>query len=159
MSYYKDKKNSYKQPTEVDTSKDHRVKSVEEALANWMEHGLDEKAVKTIESFGKYLAEAEMSSSQFRNFYGKVRSLKARHFGEAGNTVSPQDRRDFIMLRPMLKYAVARMKGDGLKYFAEQMDKALIAVGSHYHQFPHFVDFLEATLAYHKFYAKPKLTA
>jgi CRISPR type III-A-associated protein Csm2 len=60
-----------------------------------------------------------------------------------------------LLLRPKIAYAEARVlsktQNSRIQDFRKIMEKAHLAVSDEKH-FQNFVDFLEATLAYHKFY-------
>jgi len=133
---------------------------------NWVRDGMTVDAVRFTEFFGRYLIGPKlvedkrnvgkqmlifvggMSTSQIRNFFGEVRKLQMKGF--ASNTG------DFAMLRPRLAFAKVRSKENvnadtRIKDF-EQVMLALmdnIEPGNNEH-FQNFVDFLEATVAYHK---------
>lgn len=116
---------------------------------------LGEKAVPFAEEFGKHLCDLQqerpgreaMTTNQIRNFFGEVRRIQAKGY--------EKDKTAFLLLRPKLAYAQARVVAkqgrSRITDFREVMDKAHQAVANGAH-FQNFVDFLEATLAYHKFY-------
>ncbi|MBN8685007.1 MAG: type III-A CRISPR-associated protein Csm2 [Chitinophagales bacterium] len=121
----------------------------------WIQTGLDESTIEFADNFGKHLCDLQqdrpgreaMTTSQIRNYFGEVRRIQAKGY--------ENDRPSFLLLRPKLAYAQARvvskMGKSRISDFKEVMDTAHKAVSSK-EQFQHFVDFLEATLAYHKFY-------
>lgn len=123
---------------------------------NWIAaDNLHENAVPFAEEFGKHLCDLQqdrpgreaMTTSQIRNFFGEVRRIQAKGY--------EKDKTAFLLLRPKLAYAQARVVSklgrSRITDFREVIDKAHQAVGNGDH-FQNFVDFLEATLAYHKFY-------
>ena len=132
----------------------------------WVRTGMTVEAVRFTEYFGRYLIGPKliddkkapgqqmlifvggMSSSQIRNFFGEVRKLQMKGF--ANNTG------DFAMLRPRLAFAKVRSKENAnadtrIKDFEQVLTILMdnIESGNAEH-FQNFVDFLEATVAYHK---------
>ncbi len=55
----------------------------------------------------------------------------------------------FLLLRPKMAYADKRHENDGLKALKEIFDKAYLEVNDSDH-FNNLMNFMEATLAYHK---------
>lgn len=121
---------------------------------------LHEDAIPFAQSFGEHLCDIQgnrpgreaMTTSQIRNFFGEVRRIQAKiqqsEFEGANKT-------SFLLLRPKLAYAQARVISkvgkSRIEDFRNVIDRAHIAVRDKEH-FQNFVDFLEAVLAYHKFY-------
>jgi CRISPR-associated protein Csm2 len=125
----------------------------------WITVGIDETAVQFADEFGQHLCDLQqdrpgreaMTSSQIRNFFGEVRRIQAKvQVDGFDNNKTP-----FLLLRPKLAYAQARVVSkvgrSRITVFREIMDEAHLAVKNKDH-FQNFVDFLEATLAYHKFH-------
>lgn len=133
----------------------------------WAKTGLTVEAVHFAEYFGRFLVGPKivedkknpgkqmvifvggMSTSQIRNFFGEVRKLQMKGF--AANTG------DFAMLRPRLAFAKVRAGKDSfnadtrIKDFESVMLQFMDSIEpSNNDQFQNFVDFLEATVAYHK---------
>jgi CRISPR-associated protein Csm2 len=94
-----------------------------------------------------------MTTSQIRNFFGEVRRIQAK---VQQSNFEGTNKTAFLLLRPKLAYAQARVISkvgkSRIEDFRTVMDKAHIAVINK-EQFQNFVDFLEAVLAYHKFYS------
>lgn len=88
-----------------------------------------------------------LTTSQIRNFFGEVKRIQAKKYDN--------DKSAFLLIRPKLAYAEARAIQKGGKSritdFRQVIERAHGAV-SNQTQFQNFVDFLEATLAFHKFY-------
>lgn len=126
---------------------------------HWISAGIDENAVKFADQFGEHLCDLQqgrpgreaMTSSQIRNFFGEVRRIQAKVQVDGYDN----NRTALLLLRPKLAYSQARVVSkvgrSRITVFREVMDEALIEVQNKDH-FQNFVDFLEATLAYHKFY-------
>ena len=57
-------------------------------------------------------------------------------------------RNDLVMLKPKLAYAAAR--NDAVTDLKDALTQAIDRVGDDPQRFKNFVDFFEATLAYHK---------
>lgn len=120
---------------------------------------LGEDAIPFADEFGKHLCDLQqdrpgreaMTTSQIRNFFGEVRRIQAKIQMVGFEKSKPA----FLLLRPKLAYAEARVKAklgrSRISDFREVLEKAHHAVDNEAH-FQNFVDFLEATLAYHKFY-------
>ena len=120
---------------------------------------LGEAAIPFAEEFGRHLCDLQqdrpgreaMTTSQIRNFFGEVRRIQAKVQVDGFERSKPS----FLLLRPKLAYAQARVISkfgrSRVTDFREIIDKAHLAVKEKEH-FQNFVDFLEATLAYHKFY-------
>jgi CRISPR-associated protein Csm2 len=124
---------------------------------DWIVKGLDEAAVYFAEKFGEHLCDLQndkrvgrmaMTTSQIRNVFGEVKRIQAKGFSNAKS--------DFLLLKPKLAYAEARVIAKSgksrLSDFRKVMDMAHTEVKGEEQQFQNFVDFLEAILAYHKFY-------
>lgn len=88
-----------------------------------------------------------MTTSQIRNFFGEVRRIQLKGYDE--------NKSSFLLLRPKLAYAKARViqknKTSRITKFFEIFDTAHPKVTTK-ESFQNYVDFLEAVLAYHKFY-------
>ena len=123
---------------------------------NWIAADkLHEDAVPFAEEFGKHLCDLQqdrpgreaMTTSQIRNFFGEVRRIQAKTYDK--------DKTAFLLLRPKLAYAQARVVSklgrSRITDFRDVIEIAHQSVNNDQH-FQNFVDFLEATLAYHKFY-------
>jgi CRISPR-associated protein Csm2 len=122
---------------------------------NWVSERLDDAAITFAEDFGQHLCDLQqgrpgrmaLTTSQIRNFFGEVKRIQARGF--------EKQRTSFLLIRPKLAYAEARVlaknRDSRISDFRKVMELAHGAVRTE-PQFQNFVDFLEATLAYHKFY-------
>ncbi|MFN0037555.1 MAG: type III-A CRISPR-associated protein Csm2 [Saprospiraceae bacterium] len=125
--------------------------------------GLPLEAIRFAEYLGRYLVGPKlvddrkspgkqmlifsggMSTSQVRNFFGAVRILNLGDF--AGNYGA------FAMLRPRLAFARVRATKDNLDNRIKDFEQAVLLLMDNVENgedFQNFVDFLEATVAYHK---------
>ncbi len=132
------------------------------------DQGLPEAAVDFAEAFGQHLADQflgkrdntligggrnALSTTQLRNFFNEIRRIQLkRNFKE--------NLSDFFMLKPKLAYATARVMSDGFKKEnrIKDFNEALILLIDKVAQtqnpvhFENFTKFVEATVAYHKWY-------
>lgn len=125
---------------------------------DWILKEINEDTVWYAEKFGEYLCDkqpdnrlgrAAMTTSQIRNVFGEVKRIQAKVQAKEFST----EKSAFLLLRPKIAYAEARVKAKSGKSKIEEfrwvMEQAHAAV-SDIEQFQNFVDFFEATLAYHK---------
>lgn len=134
--------------------------NINDFKSDWITNGLTESAVKFAEQFGEHLCDLQndkrvgrmaMTTSQIRNFFGEIKRIQARMHAKSFQEEKP----NFLLLRPKLAYAEARVVSKAGKSrisdFRSVLDKAHLAV-SQEKDFQNFVDFMEAILAYHKYY-------
>lgn len=122
---------------------------------SWITDQLDGVAIDFAQRFGEHLCDLQngrlgrmaLTTSQIRNFFGEVKRIQAKGYDK--------ERSSFLLIRPKLAYAEARVLQKSGKSritdFREVIERAHAAVQQPTH-FQNFVDFLEATLAFHKFY-------
>ena len=137
---------------------------------NWVanDQGLPKAAVDFAEAFGKHLADLylgkrdntligggrnALTTTQLRNFFNEIRRIQLkRNFTE--------NLTDFIMLKPKLAYATARVLSDGYKKenrIKDFHDALILLIETVLRtqkpaHFENFTKFVEATVAYHKWY-------
>lgn len=116
--------------------------------------GLPKEAVDYAEAFGKHLTDPQrggrrgndaLTTSQLRNFFGEIRRIQLNGYKERTT--------DFLMLKPKLAYATARAKkSNRIKDFKDVLTKMIdeVAKTEEPKHFINFVNFVEATVAYHK---------
>ena len=105
---------------------------------NVIEEG-GEPLVKAAQDLGNRLERRGLKTSQIRKVYGAVKKIQ----------MSDEFRQnDLIMLKPKLAYAAARE--DAVSDLKDALTQAIDKVGDDQNRFKNFVDFFEATLAYHK---------
>ena len=97
-----------------------------------------EPLVTAAENLGRKLAK-NLKTSQIRKVYGAVKKIQmSDEFSQ----------NDLIMLKPKLAYAAAR--NEAVTDLKDALTQAIDKVGDDPKRFKNFVDFFEATLAYHK---------
>lgn len=95
--------------------------------------------VDAAEKLGESLKNRGLKTSQIRKVYSAVKKIQ----------MSEEFRQnDLIMLKPKLAYAAAREKA--VTALKDALTQAIDRVGNDQQRFKNFVDFFEATLAYHK---------
>ncbi len=97
-----------------------------------------EPLVKAAEALGKKLAQ-HLKTSQIRRIYSAVKKIQMN---------ATFQRNELVMLKPKLAYAAAR--NDAVADLRDALTQAIDRVGEDPKRFKNFVDFFEATLAYHK---------
>lgn len=145
--------------------------------SNWISSNLEGDFIPFAEDFGKYLCDPNdrgfpgreaMTTSQIRNFFGEVKRIQLliRKKNNKEDSKQEKEKKDlqaaktsFLLLKPKLAYAVARVTARNsrsrIKAFKKVIDQAHEAVDtndlvSFKKSFQNFVDMLEAILAYHK---------
>ncbi|MDE0424992.1 type III-A CRISPR-associated protein Csm2 [Candidatus Poribacteria bacterium] len=95
--------------------------------------------VTAAKDLGNRLQRRRLKTSQIRKVYGTVKKIQ----------MSDEFRQnDLIMLKPKLAYAAAR--NNEVADLRDALTQAIDKVGGDPQRFKNFVDFFEATLAYHK---------
>lgn len=119
----------------------------------------DSDTIQFAQHFGEHLCDLDngrpgrqaLTSSQIRNFFGEVRRIQAK----VQQSGFEKNRTAFLLIRPKLAYAEARVKQkqgkSRIEDFRKVMEEAHMAVKDE-KDFQRFVDFMEAILAFHKFY-------
>ena len=97
-----------------------------------------EALVNAAENLGTKLAR-NLKTAQIRKVYGAVKKIQMS---------DEFHRNDLIMLKPKLAYAAAR--NIAVTDLKDALTQAIDRVGDDLQRFRNFVDFFEATLAYHK---------
>lgn len=98
-----------------------------------------EPLVTAAEDLGNRLKNRKLKTSQIRKVYGTVKKIQ----------MSDESHRNaLVMLKPKLAYAAAR--NDAVTDLKDALTQAIDRVGDDPQRFKNFVDFFEATLAYHK---------
>lgn len=128
--------------------------NINEFKKEWISDGISETTVDYAEKFGKYLCDIQpdnrlgrmaMTTAQIRNVFGEVKRIQAKGYNE--------EKASFLLLRPKIAYAEARVKAKSgrsrIEDFRKVIEMAHLAVKEEKH-FQNFVDFFEAVLAYHK---------
>lgn len=130
---------------------------MKEINPKWVHGNVTREVIDWCEEFGKDLTKKgerprpngkgtieikAMTTTQLRKFFGEVKRIEMNGF----------DLSEFIMLNPLLAYAVGREKEETkLKDFQKQMSIAIREVKDE-KDFKNFVNIFEAIVAYHKCY-------
>jgi len=126
--------------------------------SNWVKSptGLPKEAVRYTEAFGQYLVDPDfrkggrpgrnaLTTNQLRNFFGEIRRIQMKGF--------ENNKTEFLMLKPKLAYSTARAdKYNRIKDFKEILTIMIneVVETENPKHFENFVNFVEATVAYHK---------
>ena len=106
-----------------------------------------ELLIPKIEKFGEYLAKtANLKTSQIRKFFDAVKKIQ----NETRVKKSGNIRARILRIKPQLAYATAKQPRQ-LKDFADVVHTAIDKVKDE-KDFEYFVEFVEAIVAYHKYY-------
>ena len=98
-----------------------------------------EPLVTAAENLGQTLQRRGLKTSQIRKVYGAVKKIQMSKVFQ---------RNELVMLKPKLAYAAAR--NEAVTDLKDALIQAIDKVGDDQKKFKNFVDFFEATLAYHK---------
>ena len=114
-----------------------------------------EATVEYADGLGEALAtKYRLSTNQIRNIFGTVRRIEMtwpeKPKDSAEQEQSRQAKRDLLLLKPKMAYRAKREHGRGVKVLTDILTEAIDLVEGDRRRFQHFVDFFEATLAYHK---------
>ena len=110
--------------------------------------------VAQAETLGRQLAKERLSTSQIRNIFGSVRRIEM-NWPEHPQSDADHERvrkaqRELLLLKPKMAYQAKRERGRGVKELTDVLSEAIDLVDGERKNFQNFVDFCEATLAYHK---------
>jgi CRISPR-associated protein Csm2 len=113
------------------------------------------QTVETAEALGSDLANRyKLSTNQVRNIFGTVRRIAMNwptaSQDESDEQAAAQAYRELQLLKPKMAYQAKREGGQGVGILVGVLTQAIDLVGDNRQHFQHFVDFFEATLAYHK---------
>ncbi|MGE5617806.1 MAG: type III-A CRISPR-associated protein Csm2 [Sphingomonadaceae bacterium] len=117
-------------------------------------HGNTETLVKSAKEMGNALAPI-LSTSQLRAVFGTVRRIEMRWLKGAAPEANNPYKAELLLLKPRLAYQVGRAKQkaagerNGIIALEPVLRRAIELVSDRAH-FQHFVDYLEAIVAYHK---------
>jgi CRISPR-associated protein Csm2 len=128
-------------------------KDFSEELDRIIVQGDAEALVNAAVRIGQDLARRGLKTHQVRNFFGAVRSIEMNWLRGQDEAKARRAQRDLRLLQPKLAYQSRRMTQ--VKPFAEIVSPAIDKVLSQRDEekrkesFTHFVEFLEAVVAYH----------
>ena len=153
-SFYRNQGNNIRPNAEWRSSKNHQggnsVNSADsffyqlEYKSVWITSEASKELVEYAEKAGKFMAKNGLTNSKIRSIYGEIKRIQMGVF--------EKERSSFYLLKPKVAYALGRDdKNEGLKLFKKIFDKSAADV-SDQKSFQNFCGFIEAILAYHKFY-------
>jgi CRISPR-associated protein Csm2 len=124
-----------------------------ESLRAIIKDGDAEATVQVAEKLGQELAR-KLSTNQIRNIFGTVRRIEMT-WPEGPESAeekkeAEQARRELLLLKPKMAYQAKRERGRGVQTLVDVLTEAIDLIEGERQRFQHFVDFFEATLAYHK---------
>lgn len=114
---------------------------VKEFNESWIKEGITKDCIDFTKIFGQFLAKNKLSTSQIRNVYGELKRIQLKGYDK--------ERTSFLLLRPKMAYADKRNEKIGLRELKKVFDKSYQLVETK-EDFENLMDFMEATLAYHK---------
>jgi CRISPR-associated protein Csm2 len=114
-----------------------------------------EKTVLVAEKLGEALANRyRLSTSQIRNIFGTVRRIEMNwpegELKDEEVREARQAQRELQLLKPKMAYQAQRERGRGVETLVSVLTDAIDMIEGDRTRFQNFVDFFEATLAYHK---------
>ena len=112
-----------------------------------------ETTVQEADALGEALANRHrLSTSQIRNIFGTVRRIEMNWpEGETEESdATRRAKRELLLLKPKMAYQARRERGRGVQTLTDVLKDAINLVEGDRQRFQYFVDFFEATLAYHK---------
>lgn len=103
-----------------------------------------QQLVETAERLGQQLVKDRLATAQIRNIFGTARRIQA---GMNHQDNTPALWREFVLLKPKLAYQAKRKPE--VTRLASWLTEAIDLVERDPQRFIYFMDFFEATLAYH----------
>ena len=124
--------------------------------SNWITgDSLSEEAVREAENLGQRLAPENrndfnaMTSSQLRRFFGELKKIQLEAKVQSDSEFKPLKVK---LLKPKLAYAKGRATRENrIGIFYNEVGVAIDAIQTRQHLL-NFVDWIEAVVAYHKFF-------
>lgn len=113
-----------------------------------------EDLVNTADKFGKHLKDKGLKTSQIRKFLDAVKKMKYQETASSGFDF----RNEAMLIKPKLAYASGRQdpKSDAVKPLMEVMNSCIDKINGK-EDFDKFYKFVEAIVAYHKYYGGKEL--
>ncbi|WP_455629517.1 type III-A CRISPR-associated protein Csm2 [Parabacteroides sp.] len=110
----------------------------------WITSEASASLVEYAREMGEFMAKNGLTNSKIRSIYGEIKRIQMGTF--------ENEKSSFFLLKPKVAYALGRDdKNEGLRLFQKIFDKASADV-SDQRSYQNFCGFIEAILAYHKFY-------
>lgn len=125
--------------------------------SRWIRDGITPSAISFAKWFGKRLASEHLTNTQIRNIFGEVKQIESLGYKTAKNR--------FLLLGPKIAYQTKRQGGRGgnaanitgmdrfHQVFVEAYQAVLVTEADQEIRFARFVDFMEAFLAYHRYFS------
>lgn len=127
---------------------------VDEATARAILEGDSARLVQTAERLGRELVDLKLKTSQIRTVFGAVRRIEMSWPRTGADEQRRQEAiHQLLMLKPKLAYQAARQSkqgSSGVQVLADNLFPLINGVNGDRTRFQRFVDFFEATLAYHR---------
>lgn len=126
--------------------------------------GHPETMVQVSRELGERLAKGGLTTHQLRNLYGEVRRIvmeveqaEAGASGGAGK-LSPRVWWRILLLKPRVAYQASRIqrRDNPMLLLQEALERAIDRIEQNPERFHRFVDFMEAILAYHRYYQESR---
>lgn len=112
--------------------------------SRWITDAATAEMIDYTRNAGKYMANKNLTKSKIRSIYGEIKRIQMRGY--------EQEKSSFFLLKPKVAYALGRDdKNQGLKLFKLIFDRCSGDV-TNQKSYENFCGFMEAILAYHKFY-------
>lgn len=112
--------------------------------SRWITDAATAEMIDYTRNAGKYMANKNLTKSKIRSIYGEIKRIQMRGY--------EQEKSSFFLLKPKVAYALGRdNKNQGLKLFKLIFDRCSGDV-TNQKSYENFCGFMEAILAYHKFY-------
>jgi len=130
----------------------------EEELRKIIVEGDVETLISTADRLGRDLAKNNLTTSQIRAVFSRVRMLESRVPPSDSSAVLPEEvHRELLLLRPKLAYQAARFRQGNnregpVDLLRKALDPAIRLIGPNPQHFRRFVQYFEAILAYHRFH-------
>lgn len=110
----------------------------------WITSEASKELVEYAKKAGEFMAKNGLTNSKIRSIYGEIKRIQMGVF--------EKEKSSFYLLKPKVAYALGRDdKNEGLRLFKKIFDRSSIDV-SDQKSFQNFCGFIEAILAYHKYY-------
>ncbi len=111
---------------------------------NWIKNAADNDMIEYCKKLGHLLKSNNISSSQLRNIYGEVIRIRMKGYETM--------KEDFLLLKPKLYYNASRNNSIFFKNFIEKSIEPAMDQVKDSKTLENFHNYLEAILAYHKYY-------
>lgn len=118
-----------------------------------------ELLVRISRQLGQELARGGLTTHQLRNLFGEVRRIameleQAELEEGSGSSIRPSTWRRILLLRPRMAYQASRIqrRDNPMLRLVEVLDRAIERIERDPERFRRFADFVEAIVAYHRYF-------